>query len=73
MQHRDIISYEYAEMMHNGSHPNITIIYIPPELETGTKIIINQLRAHFPKQKANNADNEFIFTCPGCGTPFSQQ
>ena len=58
-------------MMHDGSHPNITIIYIPPELKAGAQIIIDQLRANIPNQEANNED-EFIFTCPGCGTPSSQ-
>ena len=73
MQHRDVLCCEYAEMMHDGSHPNITIIYIPPELEAGARIRISQLRAYFPNQEANNDDDEFIFTCPGYGTPFSQQ
>ena len=73
IEHRDIICCECAEIMHNGSNPCVTIIYIPSELETGTRIIINQLQAHFPNQRANNPNNEFIFSCPGCGNPFSQQ
>ena len=51
MRHRDVICCEDAEMMHDGSHPNITIIYIPPELEPGVRIIISQLRANFRTKK----------------------
>ena len=72
MRHRDVICCKYAELMHDGTHPNITIIYIPPTLEPGARIIISQLKAHFPNKKENN-DEEFIFICPGCGTPFSKQ
>ena len=73
LRHRDIGCCEYAELMHNGNHPSITIIYILPELEAGARVIISQLRAHFPNQEENNEDDEFIFTCPGCRTPFSEQ
>ena len=72
LTHRDIICCNYAEMMHDGSHPNITIIYISPELKADAQII-GQLRANIPNQEANNEDDDFICSCPGCGTPFSQQ
>ena len=72
LTHLDFICCNYA-MIHDGSHPNITIIYISPELRAGAQIIIDQLRANIPNQEANNEDDDFIFSCPGCGTPFSQQ
>ena len=73
LTHRDVLCCNYAEMMHDGSHPNITMIYIPPELKSGAQVIIDQLRANIPNQEENNEDDDFIFSCPGCGTPFSQQ
>ena len=51
-------------MIHDGTHPHITIVYIPPNLEAGARIIINQLREHFPNED-ENYDEEFILTCPG--------
>ena len=72
LRHRDVICCSFAEMMHDGTHPRITIVYIPPNLEAGARIIINQLREHFPNED-ENYDEEFILTCPGCGAPFSQQ
>merc|ERR1711895_200760 len=44
LTHRDQICCQDAEMMHDGSHPNVTMIYIPPELRAGAQVIIDQLR-----------------------------
>ena len=46
LTHRDIHCCNYAELMHDGSHPNITMIYIPPELKAGAQVIIDQLQAN---------------------------
>ena len=73
LTHRDQICCQDAEMMHDGSHPNVTMIYIPPELRAGAQVIIDQLRANIHNQEVNNEDDNFIFTCPGCGTPFADQ
>ena len=73
LTHRDVLCSNYAELMHDGLHPNITMIYISPELKAGAQIIISQLRANITEQVHNNEDDDFIFTCPGCGTPFSEQ
>ena len=73
LTHRDVLCCNYAEMMHDGSHPNITMIYIPRKLKSGAQVIIDQLQANIPNQEANNEEDDFIFTCPGCGTPFSEQ
>ena len=73
LTHRDVLCSNYAELMHDGLHPNITMIYISPELKAGAQIIISQLRANIPNQEENNENDNFIFTCPGCGTPFSEQ
>ena len=73
LTHRDIQCCNYAELMHDGSHPNISMIYIPPELRAGAQVIIDQLRANIQNQGKNNEDDDFIFTCPGCGTPFAEQ
>ena len=43
IEHLVIICCKYAEIMHDSSNTNVTIIYIPSELETRTRIIINQL------------------------------
>ena len=72
LSHRDVICSSYAEMMHDGTHPYVTIVYIPANLEAGARVIINQLREHFPNED-DNYDEEFILTCPGCGARFSQQ
>ena len=73
LTHRHIQCCDNAELMHNGTHPNITIIYIPEELKQGAQIIINQLRANIHNNPGNNEDDNFIFTCPGCGTEFDEQ
>ena len=73
INHRDVLCSENAEFVHDGTSPSITIVYIPSNLEKGAKIIIKQLREHFPNQTANNPTTAFIFSCPGCGIPFSQQ
>ena len=73
INHRDVICCEYAELLHDGTSPSVTIVYIPSTLENGARIIIQQVRDHFPNQNANNPTTAFIFSCPGCGAPFLQQ
>ena len=73
LKHRDNQCCENAELMHDGTHPNITMIYIPQELRGSAQIIIDQLRANIHNQPGNNEDDNFIFTCPGCGTEFEEQ
>ena len=72
LRHRDVLCCSSAELMHDGRHPHITIVYIRQNLEVGARVILKQLREHFPN-KDDNYDEDFIMTCPGCGTPFSQQ
>ena len=72
LRHRDVLCCSSAELMHDGTHPHITIVYIRQNLEVGARVIIKQLREHFPNED-DNYDEDFIMTCPGCGTPFSQQ
>ena len=59
--------------MHDGLDPNIAMIYIPTELKGGAQIIISQLRQNITEPVHNNEDDDLIFSCPGCGTPFSEQ
>ena len=75
LRHRNVMCTETAtETMHNGTNPNVTIIYIPTDLKHGAQIIINQAKDHLPSPEENmNADDDFIFSCPGCGVPCSIQ
>ena len=73
INHRDILCCQNAESLHDGTSPAITIVYIPRTLEQGARIIIKKIREHFPNQAGNNPNTAFIFSCPGCFTPFSQQ
>ena len=75
IRHKNVLCTPTArETMHDGKNPNVIIIYIPPDLKQGAQIIINQAKNYLPSQQDNqNADDDFIFTCPGCGVEFSDQ
>ena len=73
INHRDILCCQYAESLHDGSSPGVTIVYIPATLLKGARIIVKQLRQYFPNQTVNNPSIAFMFKCPGCGIPFSKQ
>ena len=73
LTHRDVLCSNSAELMHDGLDPNIAMIYIPTELKGGAQIIISQLRQNITEPVHNNEDDDLIFSCPGCGTPFSEQ
>ena len=71
--HRDEVCSNSAELLHDGLYPNVSMIYIPLELQRGAEILISQLKQNITEPVHNNEDDDLIFTCPGCGTPFSQQ
>ena len=59
-------------MMHDGTHPLVSIVYISQDLQRGAQVIVKELMNHFPDDYDNN-DEDFILTCPGCGVSFSKQ
>ena len=71
LQHRDR-TCAFSEMMHDGTHPLVSIVYISQDLQRGAQVIVQELMNHFPDDYDNN-DEDFILTCPGCGVSFSQQ
>ena len=73
LTHRDELCSNSAELLHDGLYPHVSMIYIPFELQRGAEILISQLKQNITEEVHNNEDDAFIFTCPGCGTPFSQQ
>ena len=72
MRHRDVYCSQYSQMMHDGQHPLISIVYVADQLEWSVRFVINQMIDNLPRFGDNN-DEEFIMTCPGCGVPYSQQ
>ena len=72
INHRDVYCCDEAQMLHDGTHPTIAIVYISNNLLQGAKVIINQLLEHFP-DAFDYQDQNFILTCPGCGLRFAQQ
>ena len=72
LQHRDRTCCAFSEMMHDGTHPLVSIVYISQDLQRGAQVIVKELMDHFPDDYDNN-DEDFILTCPGCGVTFSQQ
>ena len=72
LQHRDRTCCAFSEMMHDGTHPLVSIVYISQDLQRGARVIVQELMDHFPDDYDNN-DEDFILTCPGCGVSFSKQ
>ena len=72
LQHRDRTCCSFSEMMHDGTHPLVSIVYISQDLQRGAQVIVQELMNHFPDDYDNN-DEDFILTCPGCGVSFSKQ
>ena len=72
LQHRDRTCCAFSEMMHDGTHPLVSIVYISQDLQRGAQVIVQELMNHFPDDYDNN-DEDFILTCPGCGVSFSKQ
>ena len=73
MEHREIVCCDFAETMHDGTTPGITMIYINPNLLQGAEIIAKGLRRNFPWGKRNNPSLAYMFKCPGCDIKFSEQ
>ena len=73
LEHREILCCGFAETMHDGTTPGITMIYINHNLLQGAKIIAKDLRRHFPWGKPNNPSLADMFRCPGCNIKFSEQ
>ena len=71
LQHRDRNCCDSSEMMHDGTHDSISIVYIAPDLERGARVIVQQLMDHFPDDQDH--DEDMILMCPGCRVSFSQQ
>ena len=72
LQHRDVTCCSFAQIMHDGTHPLVSIVYISQHLQTAGQIIVKELMTHFP-DGYDNKDEDFILACPGCGVRFSQQ
>ena len=79
MHHVDVNCCAHAEMIRNGSHPQIKVVYITPELEAAARIIIREMIAQFPAAADIDDDDDglddpkVIFMCPVCGVKFSRQ
>ena len=72
IRHRDVLCSSFAEMLHDGTSDMVSVLYISHDLRRGAKIIVRDLLHYFPGGY-DNLEEGFIFTCPGCGVPFSQQ
>ena len=72
LDHRDSNCCESSEMMHDGTHVSLSIVYVAANLERGARVIGEQLMHHFPDDQDHN-DEDNILMCPGCGVSFSQQ
>ena len=72
LSHRDENCSKYSEMMHDGTSPSISIVYIAPGLQRGARVIVKQLMDHFPDDQ-DHYDEDMILMCPGCGVSFSNQ
>ena len=72
MRHRDVYCSQYSQMMHDGQHPFVSVVYMADHLVNSVRLVINQMIDNLPRFGDNN-DKDFIMTCPGCGVPYSQQ
>ena len=72
LAHRDIDCSEFAQYLHDGQHPSMSVFYVAGHLESAARIIVKEMLDHFPEPGDHN-DDDFIMTCPACGVHFSQQ
>ena len=72
MRHRDVDCTEYSEILHDGQHPTISIVYVTDLLGWSTQFLIDEMMNNLPDFGDNN-NRAFIHTCPGCGVPYAQQ
>ena len=72
MDHRDVDCTEFSQILHDGQHPNISIVYVTDLLAWSTQMLIDEMMDNLPDFGDNN-NPSFIHTCPGCGVPFAQQ
>ena len=76
----------HKHMARSGKHPTIKVIYIAKELRQAAKIIIKQLKTHFPASNDEEISDEeeeleregqrnlrVIMMCPACGDQFGDQ
>ena len=76
----------HKQMVSSGQQPTIKVIYIAKHLRQAAKIIIKQLRSHFPDSSdEDSSDDEeqlqregkrnlrLIMMCPVCGLNFGDQ
>ena len=76
----------HKSLARSGQHPTIKVIYIAPGLRQAARIILNQLKAHFPESKDDEISDEeeqsdqegrlkhrVVMMCPVCGIPFGEQ
>ena len=76
----------HKDMARSGQHPTIKVIYIAKELRQAAKIIIKQLKTHFPASNDEEISDEeeqldtegklnlrVVMMCPTCGVQFGDQ
>ena len=76
----------HKHMVRSRQHPTIKVIYIAKELKQAAKIIINQLKTHFPASNDEDISDEeeqldqegilnhrVVMMCPACGVQFGDQ
>ena len=74
------------QMVRNGQHPTVKVIYIAKHLRQAVKIIMQQLRINFPDnsdedisddeehlQREGRRNLRVILMCPVCGVKFGDQ
>ena len=72
LRHRDTMCCSSASQLHDGAWEFISCLYISHNVRMGVRQIIRNILHYFPAED-DHLDEEFIFTCPGCGVPFAEQ
>ena len=71
LRHRDTMCCSSAAQLHDGAWEFISCLYISQNVRKGVRQIIRNIMHHFPA--GPDQEEDFIFTCPGCGVPYAEQ